>query len=142
MSWVDEHEPSDEEIQSVLDDLYGEIKGVRENTTPKKRSKKMDHERKGAPGRESPVISYVRSLGDYKVSSEVAEELGVSIELVRKMARNRVTQAPSYVAPFGETHVNLYTDEDIQALRDHLDSTKKVYLRDEYPFDEEGRDAT
>lgn len=136
MSWVDEHEPDDEEVKEVFDDLYGELKGVRENTTKPSRRKKLDHKRKGKKGRTSPVVDYVRSLGDFKVTSEVAEELGVSDGLVRKLAKKRVTQAPSKIAPFGETHVHLYTPGDIDALRAYLDENRKVYDRDDYPFKE------
>lgn len=92
----------------------------------------MDHERKGKKGKQSPVISYVRSLGDFKVASEVADELDVSVALIRKLARNRVTQAPSKVAPFGNSRVHLYTPEDVTALREYLEDQHKVFDYDEY----------
>lgn len=136
MSWVDEHEPDDDEVDAALDDLYGELRGVRMNTTKPARRKSLDHKRKGKKGRTSPVIDYVRSLGNYQVTSEVAEELGVSDGLVRKLAKKRVTQAPSKIAPFGTTHVHLYTPGDVKALRKYLDENRKVYDRDDYPFKE------
>lgn len=136
MSWVDDHEPDDEEVQSVLDDLYGELKGVRVNTTKKKGRPKLDHKRKGAPGR-SPVIDYIRSLGDYRSTGEVAKEIGKSQAWVRKAAAKRWTQAPSYVAPFGNTRVNLYTEEDVDALKAYIDTHHKVYKREDFPYDKE-----
>lgn len=133
MAWVDQHEPDPDELAHALDDLYGELKGVEPNTTKPRRRKKLDHKRKGKPGRTSPVTDYVRSLGDYYTTGEVAEQVGRSEQWVRKAARLRWTQAPSYVAPFGETHVNLYTKEDVQALKAYLKKNQKVYKRDEYP---------
>ncbi len=133
MSWVDEHEPDDEEVSTALDDLYGEMKGVRENTTKPRRRHPMDHERKGKKGRTSPVIDYVRSLGDYRTTGEVAEAVGKSEQWVRKAARLRPAQAPSYVAPFGQTHVNLYTDEDVEALQDYIDRQHTVYRKEDFP---------
>lgn len=130
---VDVEEPDEEEVRAALNDLYGEAKGVKDNSRKRKRRKTLDHERKGKKGR-SPVIDYVRSLGDYKVASEVADELGVSVAFIRKLAKNRVTQAPSKVAPFGDTHVHLFTDDDVEALRVYLKEQRKVYDYDDYPF--------
>ena len=83
----------------------------------------------------SPVTEYVRSLdGDYKTTQEVADELGVSAQLIRKWSRNpRPTQAPSFIAPFGKIKINLYTPEDIQSLRDYMSNRKQVFRRDDYP---------
>ena len=97
----------------------------------------MDHERKGAVGRESPVIKHIKELGDYYATSEVATELGVSAQLIRKIAKNRETQAPSFVAPFGRSHVNLYTKEDIEAIREYLNKDKKIYTRDQFLKEQE-----
>lgn len=133
MAWVDRYEPDPDELAHALDDLYGELKGVEENTTKPPRRKKLDHDRKGSPGRTSPVVDYVRSLGEYFTTGEVAEQLGKSEGWVRKAARLRWTQAPSYVAPFGDTHVNLYTKDDVKALKRYLAENRKVYKRDEYP---------
>lgn len=132
MDRVDGAEPDDEEIQRALDDLYGELRGVRLNTQKPQRRRALDHERKGKKGRTSPVTDYVRSLGDYRTSAEVAEEIGRSVQWVRKAAEKRLTQAPSYVAPFGTTHVNLYTKEDVDALKQYIRENQMVYKRDDY----------
>lgn len=134
MSW---NEPDEEEIRAAFADEYRDLKGVKDNQTEPRRRAKLDHKRKGKKGRTSPVIEYVRALGDYKVASEVAEELGVSPAFVRKLAKIRATQAPSKVAPFGDTHVFLYTEEDVEALRKYIDSKRVVYDYDDYPFEGE-----
>jgi hypothetical protein len=131
MSWVDT-EPGEEEVRRALDDAYGELKGVRLNTTKRYRRKKLDHERKGKKGRTSPVVDYVRSLGPYLTTHEVAEKIGMSTQWVRKAAEKRWTQAPSYVAPFGSTHVYLYTEDDVKALRDYLKNERKVIKRSDF----------
>ena len=133
MSWIEEHEPDVDEQQEALDDLYGELKGVESNPTKPYRRRPLNHPRKGSKDRSSPVVDYVRSLGDYMTTKEVAEELGVSEGWVRKAASKRWTQAPSYRAPFGHTHVNLYTKKDVAALREYIDSHRVVYKRDDYP---------
>lgn len=79
------------------------------------------------------MTDYVKSLGEYYTTQEVAEQIGRSENWVRKAAAKRWTQAPSYVAPFGDTHVNLYTKEDIEALKEYLKDNRKVYKRDDYP---------
>lgn len=135
MSWVD-GEPSRDDVKSSFDDLFAELKGVKENATKRKGRKKLDHKRKGAKNRSSPVTDYIRSLGDYKSTGEVAEILGKSEGWVRKAAAKRWTQAPSFVAPFGDTHVNLYTDEDVEALREYIEANHKIYKREDFPFEE------
>jgi len=135
--WFSEHEFEEGETQAAFDELFAELKGVEPNTTKRRKKGRMDHERKGKQGRRSPVVDYVRSLGPYFIVSEVAEELGVSAGYVRKLSDDRVTQAPSYVAPFGRTHIRLFTEEDVQALREYIDSARVVYTRDEYPYEEE-----
>jgi hypothetical protein len=129
------YEPDDKEQRAALDHLYGEMKGVKpdKRKPPKKERKPVDHKSKGKPGRRSPVIDYVRSLDeDYCTTHEVAAILGVSDNLVRKLAKDKVTQAPSFVAPFGKTHVNLYTKEDISALKHHLKNRHKVMTREQF----------
>lgn len=128
--------PDEQELSAALDEIYGEMVGVRPNTRKRARRRKLDHERKGKKGRTSPVVDYVRSLGDYLTTSEVAEQLDMSPQWVRKAAEKRWTQAPSFVAPFGNTHVNLYTHEDVEALRQYLKDNRTVYKRDEYPHEE------
>lgn len=135
------HEPSDDEQREALDRVYGEMKGVRsdaERKPPEKKFKPVDHKSKGrpAPGRQSPVTAFVRNLGDYHTTCEVAEILGVSESLIRKLSKEKVTQAPSYVAPFGKIYIYLYTKEDITVLKDHMKRRHEVVMPREQ-FEEE-----
>lgn len=82
----------------------------------------------------SPVIAYVRSLGpEYKVASEVAEEVGVSVQAIRKYAKNPDLKAPSFVAPFGKLRIHLYTREDIKELQDFINGRKQVFKTSDLP---------
>lgn len=67
---------------------------------------------------EAPAMAYVRSLGmDAKVASEVAEELQVSTNLVRKWVKDPAVKAPSYEVPYGKNKIYLFTPEDVDELR-------------------------
>lgn len=126
-------EPDEAKQRAVLDALYGEMKGVRRHTKPRRKKPKMDHKRKGPKGRTSPVQDYVRNLGeDYKTTQEVADALGISANYVRKLAKDDRFKAPSYVAPFGNKKVYLYTPEDVKELREYLKGQHKVYKRADY----------
>lgn len=97
----------------------------------------MTQRHRGKKGRTSPVIQYVRSLGkDYRTTQEVADELGLSPNTIRKFAKDPDLKAPSYVAPFGKTVVRLYTPEDLEELRRHLADRQRVVPREEYERDD------
>lgn len=76
----------------------------------------------------SPVTHYVRSLpgGPYFTANEVAEQVGCSVQAIRKYAKNEVTQAPSFEAPFGKLTIHLYTEEDVQALKKYISDRQQV----------------
>jgi hypothetical protein len=135
VSWVDNHQPQPDEVQAAFDELYHEVRGVEANRTTRRRRRPLTHERKGRKGRTSPVIDYARSLGPYFVASEVAEQIGMSAGWVRKASRNRWTQAPSYVAPYGDTHLFLYTKEDVKALKEYLKKERVVRTYEEWQKD-------
>lgn len=98
-----------------------------------------------ATGNISPVLVFVRNLArlegkTFYVASEVADQLDISVQAVRKYAKNRVCgegKAPSYKARFGRKvaengedagiEINLYTPEDVEALRAFLTSRQVVY---------------
>jgi hypothetical protein len=74
---------------------------------------------------EAPAIAYVRSLGiDAQVSSQVAEELGVSVQLVRKLRTSGDFKAPSLEVPFGKNKIFLYTPEDVEELRAYVQRSR------------------
>lgn len=88
-------------------------------------------------GRMSPVALWVRGLEKkmgqtFFMASEVAEKLGISVQAVRKYAKQQVCgegKAPSFKARFGPKGiiVNLYTPEDIASLQEFLDGQMVVY---------------
>jgi hypothetical protein len=79
---------------------------------------------------EAPAMAYVRSLGmDAKVASEVAAELGVSTNLIRKWGKDPDIPAPSYEVPYGKNKIYLYTPEDVEALRAHQAKQRTPIIR-------------
>lgn len=78
----------------------------------------------------SPVTVYVRSLpgGPFKTAQEVADEVGVSVQAVRKYAKlpKSVLRAPSHKAPFGRLQIYLYDEKDIQEIKDYLSDRRVV----------------
>lgn len=116
-------EPDPTEVEEVFDSFVSDLRGVRKNTTRRKKRKVSDHKRSG--GRKSPIVEYVHSLG-YLTTGEVAESLKVSKSYVRKLSKQRVTQAPSYVVPYGDAYLSLYTEDDVHALRKHIESLRTV----------------
>jgi len=74
---------------------------------------------------EAPAIAYVRSLGiDALVSSQVADEVGMSVQLVRKLRKNPAFKAPSMEVEYGQTIIYLYTPEDVEELRAYWNRTR------------------
>lgn len=125
--------PPEELIERALDRVTAQV--TRQFTKKDDRDRSNRNRRSSAVARPktededkrvSPVTLFVRSLGDYYTSKEVAEKLGVSVSLVRKMAREGATDAPSYVAEMGHTTMSLYTPEDIDTLRKHLNTRNRV----------------
>lgn len=109
---------------AVADELYREFRGCEPNTEVPEMSQRAPrpYERKG---RTSPVILYVRSLGEeFRTAGEVAQLLGFSPSHIRKISdevsRTTDTIVPSYKAKFGQHRIRVYTPEDIEILRDYL----------------------
>jgi len=91
----------------------------------------------------SPVLKWVDDLSrlegrQFFVASRVASELGISVQAVRKYTKNKVLgdgKLPSYRAQFskkmdedeGGIIVGLYTQEDIDGLRQFLSTRQVVY---------------
>ena len=69
----------------------------------------------------SPVTTYVRSLegGPFITAQEVADELKISVQAVRKYAKlpKDILNAPSNYVPFGRLVIYLYTREDVEEIR-------------------------
>jgi len=87
----------------------------------------------------SPVTRWVRKLEQetgsrYYLAHEVADELNCSVQAIRKYAANKVCGkgvAPSERANFGKIIVNLYTPDDIEALRAFLANRTQVWKTSE-----------
>jgi hypothetical protein len=79
---------------------------------------------------EAPAMAFVRSLGmDAKVASEVATELGVSTNLVRKWGKDPSLNAPTYEVPYGKNKIYLYTPEDVEELKAHINKQRTPVVR-------------
>lgn len=75
----------------------------------------------------SPARAFVRALGmDAKSMNETADELGISRMQLRKLLDVPELNAPSYVAPFGERKIYIYTPEDREELRAYLARQRSV----------------
>lgn len=77
-----------------------------------------------------PTTRFVRSLdGDYFMLREAAEMLGVHHRTLRTLIRDFGDQelGPSFVAYMGKVRIYLYTREDIEAIREHLENRRTVY---------------
>lgn len=83
---------------------------------------RQEHPKGGA----SPAARLVSELdGEYFMVSEVAEILGKDARTIRRAMYNKRVNAPSYETRQGNMRVYLYTQDDIQELRDYF-ATKIV----------------
>lgn len=115
-------EPDEKAVQEAGDAIYRSLKGVKPGSKRRRTYKPRSMPYAISKGtRTSPVKSYVRSLGkDLKTVGEVAEELGISESYVRKLSDGSKVKAPTYVAPFGQYEIRIYTPQDVEELREHL----------------------
>lgn len=82
-----------------------------------------------------PSTRFVRSLdGDYFMLREAAEVLGVSQRKLRDFIKsNPEGLGPSFATMFGKIKIYLYTKEDIDAIRKHLKSQRRVFRNTNTP---------
>lgn len=115
-------DPDEDMLRDATDAIYRQLKGVKPGA--ERSSVSRPRQRTYATSkakRTSPVRSYVRSLGkDLKTVGEVAEELGISESYVRKLSDSPKVKAPTYVAPFGQYEIRVYTPADVEELREHI----------------------
>lgn len=111
-----------EDLLDALDAEYRELRGVvRENDDPPRKQKRNPVERESKT-RVSPVKKYVRSLGrNFKVVSEVAEELGVSSSFIRLISDEKRVDVPTYKAQYGKHEIRVYTPDDVEKIRQYLE---------------------
>jgi len=76
-----------------------------------------------------PATKFVRSLsGDYYLLREAAVALGVSPRVLRHyIKRGETSLGPSYAANMGKVRIYLYTAEDVERIREKLQSRSVVY---------------
>ncbi len=94
-----------------------------------------DVARKETKKRKSPAALLLESLeGDYITMREMAEEVGVHIETMRRLCRavddngDKLLAAPSKAVRSGGMTIYLFTKEDQQEVKNHF--TKKGYVMD------------
>jgi hypothetical protein len=79
-----------------------------------------------------PATRFVRSLdGEYYMLREAAAKLGVSDRTLRNLLQGKVggdpnAFGPSYKVNFGKITIYLYTKEDIEKIRKHLEERRQV----------------
>lgn len=125
----DIHAAAAAELTTLLKEMQGVKPNYKEPTVPKPHVKKPVDP---SIPRESPVMKYVRNLagGPFFTAIEVANQVGVSVQAVRKYAKNPELKAPSHFAPFGRLKIYLYTKEDVQEIQDYLAGRNKVQTND------------
>lgn len=82
-----------------------------------------------------PTTRFVRSLdGNFFMVREAALMLGVSHRTLRRLIKDDDTPGkslgPSYLVNFGKVPVYLYTVEDVERIRKHLNNAKQVLPRE------------
>jgi hypothetical protein len=74
-----------------------------------------------------PARAYLNSLGiGAKSQAEVARELDVSVNTLRKLLTNPDLNAPSYIADWGGRQIYIYTPDDVTELREYFTKHRSV----------------
>ena len=70
----------------------------------------------------SPADRLIAKLegGPYYKLTEVAEKLSCSVSTLRRLVDSPDLKAPSYETKTGQMKLYLYTEEDVEELRKHL----------------------
>jgi len=80
-----------------------------------------------------PVTTFVRGLdgGPYYMVREASEILGVNHRVLRKFNDDPDSDLkPSFLAFLGKVKVYLYTEDDIDRIKDALEERRRVYPND------------
>lgn len=88
-------------------------------------AKKTVSAKRQAASHDTPVHRFVAELSKqtgvaYQTTVEVADQLGVSRSLIRKIQRKNPYGVPSMAVMFGRLQVFLYTAEDVEIIRGYL----------------------
>lgn len=78
--------------------------------------------------RKSPADQLLEDLGDeYKKLTEVAKEVGVHAETLRRLCRSDKVNAPSKAIKQGGMLMYLFTKEDVQEVADYFNKGRTAY---------------
>lgn len=67
------------------------------------------------------IVNMVGRLdGEFFTISQVAKEVGRSVDTIRLWIKKGVVEPPSHVMPLGKVNVWLYTPADVQKYKDHV----------------------
>ncbi len=90
-----------------------------------------------------PATTFVRSLdGNYYMVREAAELLGINHRTLRNWNEGSNEKLkPSFVSWLGKVKIYLYTDDDIDKIREYLDDRRKIYPNDDKAKPQSGRPA-
>lgn len=89
-----------------------------------------------------PMTTFVRGLdgGPYYMVREASEMLGVNHRVLRKLNDDPDSDLkPSFLAYLGKVKVYLYTQDDIEKIREGLEERRRVYPNDPTVFPQRGR---
>ncbi len=116
-----------------VNQLLGDLQKVRRTQEPlltRRKEPTKNSKKESTVKKESPVLTYVRSLkgegAPYLTASEVATALDISVQAVRKYGKMADLKAPSYTVPFGNIVIHLYTKQDVEEIRHYLSARRKV----------------
>lgn len=119
-------DPTNTEVAEALTAVTKEAKERKSKAKRERTISQRMHDAMTDPTLEkkmSPAKAFIQSLdGDYMSVNDVAAELGVSDALVRKLSRRKTITAPSFTAPFAGKKMGLYTKEDVEELRAHVNT--------------------
>lgn len=80
-----------------------------------------------AETRVSPAQRIIESLdGDFKTMRQVAEEVGVHVETLRRLCRTPRVKAPSKATKSGKLVIYLFTPEDVEEVREYFDNRERL----------------
>lgn len=82
------------------------------------------------PG-EAPAKAYIRSLGiEGLLASEVADEVGCSVNLVRKLQKDPDIKAPSLEVGYGKNKIYVYLPADVEEIRTYWNDRRTLRPRE------------
>lgn len=76
---------------------------------------------------QSNIIAMVKRLDEeFYTISEVAKEVGRSVDTIRTWIKKGVVEGPLHVMPVGKTKVSLFTPADIARFKRHANKSGRT----------------